>query len=317
MSRNAFVPLEWLTAPIGGEALRTLILISTYADNKTGECWPTNRVLLSVLQKDERNLQRDLKQLVDAGLISIQDGQGKNRRFRIESPCWFDKPEKKNRQKIDHNPGEKRRGSTPAKTVGDDKTTPAENAGDTPAKTVGDTPAENAGVLIRTLLGNSLNELSEKSGSVSEESEPGRFSEDCRSAFSDLGQKPEPIPAEIKRMATAIGAEAWIGQVSFQEISMSDWRIAETLRILQARGGNKGPNYAWTIFRGLPAEPPKPSANGHAGTQGKPKESLELIKAKAGLATARRLLPRGESTPEEVAKYEKRVEEALRKAEMV
>ncbi|MBI1324398.1 hypothetical protein GC170_14600 [bacterium] len=117
-------------------------------------------------------------------------------------------------------------------------------------------------------------------------------------------------------MATAVGAEAWIGQVQFQEIPLTDWRVKETLRTIQSRGGNKGPNYAWKIFRDLPEVQPAPTANGHAGHQAKPRESLELIKAKAGLATARRLLPRGESTPEEVAKYEKRVEDALRKAEM-
>lgn len=108
----------------------------------------------------------------------------------------------------------------------------------------------------------------EKRESVSEESKPADFAGDCSLALSDLGQKPPPIPAEIKRMATEVNALAWIANVQFQEIPMTDWRVKETLRAIQARGGNKGVNYAWKIFNDLPeTEPPK--TNGHMNGNGK------------------------------------------------
>lgn len=312
MSRNAFVPMEWLTAPIGGEALRTLIAISFFADAQTGECWPTNAKLQAVLGKTERNIQKDIKQIVQAGLISIREGQGKNRRFRIESPEWFDRPRRKTRHESDANPVEKRHPSTPSKSDGVQKSTPSKNDTLTPSKSDGVTPSQNDGVLIRTHPINTPIEHRERE-ELSGQSEPGRFAEDCSSALSDLSRKPQPIPAELKRMATAVNAESWIGQVQFQEIDLADWRVAETLRILQARGGNKGPNYAWTVFRGLPEQRPV-QVNGHANGTPRVKKPAELIGAEAGLAMARRALAKGETDQAEVDRYEAKVENLKRKA---
>lgn len=304
MSRNAFVPMSWITSDLNGEALRTLILISTYANGETGKCNVRNPKLASMLGKSDRSVRNDISSIVKAGFMSIENCDSRDRILTIESPEWFQRPGRKTSGFEGANPEEKLPGQPGRKT----STYPEEKLPGNPEEKL---PGPNKNTILEHNF-----QHSEKSGSVSEESKPTGFSEDCRSALSDLGQKPESIPAEIKRMASAIGAEGWIGQVQFQEIPLTDWRVKETLRTLQARGGNKGPNYAWAIFRGLPVDQPKPSTNGHTNGHSKPRESIELIKAKAGLATARRLLPRGESTPEEVAKYEKRVEDALRKAEM-
>jgi hypothetical protein len=95
VSRNAFVPMSWITSDLNGEALRTLILISTYADGKTGECWPTNTAIGRALGKSSRAVQLALNELKDAGFISMVDGQGKNRKIKVESKDWFDRPTKK------------------------------------------------------------------------------------------------------------------------------------------------------------------------------------------------------------------------------
>lgn len=303
MSRNAFVPMSWITSDLNGEALRTLILISTYANGETGKCNVRNPKLASMLGKSDRSVRNDISSIVKAGFMSIENGDSRDRILTIESPEWFQRPGRKTSGFEGANPEEKLPGQPGRKT----STYPEEKLPGNPEEKL---PGPNKNTILEHNF-----QHSEKSGSVSEESKPTDFAGDCLSALSDLGQKPPPIPAEIKRMATAVNAESWIGQLQFQEIPLTDWRVKETLRTLQARGGNKGVNYAWRIFRDLPENPPAPTSNGHAPFQQKPKESIELIKARAGLATARRLLPRGESTPEEVAKYEKRVEEALRKAE--
>ena len=95
MSRNAFVPMTWITSDLNGEALRTLILISTFANAKTGECHPSNALLSKSLGKSMRSIQLAIQELKSAGLISIVDFNGKKRTIRIESPEWFDRPTRK------------------------------------------------------------------------------------------------------------------------------------------------------------------------------------------------------------------------------
>ena len=71
MSRNAFVPMTWITSDLSGEALRTLILLSTFADGNTGECHPSNALLAKTLGKSARSIQLTIQELKTAGLISI------------------------------------------------------------------------------------------------------------------------------------------------------------------------------------------------------------------------------------------------------
>lgn len=159
-------------------------------------------------------------------------------------------------------------------------------------------------------------ETTEGRRSFSEESKPTDFAGECLSALSDLGRKPTPIPAEIKRMATDVNAEAWIGQLQFQEIPLEDWRVRETLARIKARGGNKGVNYAWKIFRDLPEQKPEPKPEaGGQGANGRPvKKPADLIGAEAGLAMSRLALAEGEDAQADVERYERKVEELKRKA---
>lgn len=105
MSRNAFVPMSWITSDLNGEALRTLILISTYADGKTGECHPSNALLGKMLGKCDRAIRKAVAEIESAGFISIHHGGGRGRTFRIETPEWYAKP------------GTKRSGMNPEQNV--------------------------------------------------------------------------------------------------------------------------------------------------------------------------------------------------------
>lgn len=106
MLRAAFVPMEWVFSGLSGEALRTLILISSYADRSTGECWPSNRQLANVLGKSERQVRRAISEIEKEGLLFVDQGDGKNRKFRIVSEEWF----AKSAPKRSHNPDTKRPG---------------------------------------------------------------------------------------------------------------------------------------------------------------------------------------------------------------
>lgn len=293
MARGAYIQFEETISDLSDNAFRVLCYLRNHIV-KSDTVYPSIESMSDDLKRSIRTCKYALAELKSSGLINVErDQKGKWSYRIIGAKNCTDRVQKTA-------PSKGRVSATHSAT--DSATHSAKFC----------TPPNNPHIGEST---EATEATEEKRESFTQESKPTEFSKDCRSALSDLGQKPEPIPAEIKRMATTINAEAWVGQVQYQEIPLTDWRVKETLRTLQARGGNKGPNYAWRIFRDLPEVQPEPTSNGHVPFQPKPKESLELIKARAGLATARRLLPRGESTPEEVAKYEKRVEEALRKAE--
>ena len=317
MSRNAFVPMSWITSDLNGEALRTLILISTYANAKTGECWPTNSELAKACNKSERSIRNDIHSLVESGMISVVDFNGRRRKIRIVSADWYSRPGQSGRvrpeenlpRSMEENLPRSMEENLPRRTPRVEENLPRSMEENLPVCVEEKLPRP-----IRTHPFNTPNEQRREERSVSEESEPVRFAEDCSSALTDLGRKPQPIPAELKRMATAVNAESWIGQVQFQEIDLTDWRVAETLRILQARGGNKGPNYAWTVFRGLPEQKPAAQVNGHANGTPRVRKPAALIGAEAGLAMAKRALAKGEAVQAEVDHYEAKVEDLKRKA---
>jgi hypothetical protein len=103
MLRAAFVPMTWVTSGISAEALRTLIVLSVYADRSTGECWPSNRQLMDDLERSERQIRRHIGEIESAGLISIQNRDARDRKFRIESEDWFKLPNRKQRPNPDTN----------------------------------------------------------------------------------------------------------------------------------------------------------------------------------------------------------------------
>ena len=167
MSRNAFVPMEWLTAPIGGEALRTLILISCHADARSGECWPTNGSMAKALGKTSRAIQFTLTELREAGMISILEGQGKKRRIRIESESWYSRPMKKA-----PNHEEKLHGSTMKKTFVVQECNHEENLHPNHEENLHGNHEENLHGPNKNTIRNTPIEHSSGEESVSEESKP-------------------------------------------------------------------------------------------------------------------------------------------------
>jgi DNA-binding transcriptional MocR family regulator len=74
----AVVP-EWvLDLPISAQAVRVYCCLRRYADNKTGECWPSRRTLAMRSRTSITTLDRCLKELVDHGAIRMERRKGDN-----------------------------------------------------------------------------------------------------------------------------------------------------------------------------------------------------------------------------------------------
>lgn len=116
MSRNAFVPMTWITSNLNGEALRTLILISTFANGETGKCNVRNPKLAMILGKSDRSVRNDISEIVKAGFMSIENGDSRDRILKIESPEWFHRPGRKTSGLDTPNPEEKLPGQPGRKT---------------------------------------------------------------------------------------------------------------------------------------------------------------------------------------------------------
>lgn len=116
MPRNAFVPMSWIVSELNGEALRTLILISTHANGETGKCNVRNNRLASMLGKTDRSVRNDIAEIVKAGFISIENGNSRERILTIESPEWFHRPGRKTSGLERANPEEKLPGQPGRKT---------------------------------------------------------------------------------------------------------------------------------------------------------------------------------------------------------
>ena len=190
MSRNAFVPMTWITSDLNGEALRTLILISTYADGKTGECHPSNALLGKVLGKCDRAIRKAVSEIESSGFVSIHHGGGRGRTFRIETPEWYAKP------------GTKRSGLNPEQNVPSSDDEPGTKRSAFQETTRNETfqepgtkrsanPEQNVpGPNKNTVLNNGLNTVS-SSGGFSEESKP-----DEKSPTTTTNQNLEPFESE-------------------------------------------------------------------------------------------------------------------------
>lgn len=68
----AVIP-EWvLDLPVSAQAIRTYCCLRRYADNKTGECYPSRRTLAMRSRMSVATLDRCLKELVEHGAITVQ-----------------------------------------------------------------------------------------------------------------------------------------------------------------------------------------------------------------------------------------------------
>jgi hypothetical protein len=79
----AIIP-EWvLTSSLSDRAVRLYAILSRYADNATGECWPSRKTLADQLGCSLKSLDRAKDELVDANALTIHvrqnhDGQQSN-----------------------------------------------------------------------------------------------------------------------------------------------------------------------------------------------------------------------------------------------
>jgi len=74
----AVVP-EWvLDLPVSAQAVRVYCCLRRYADNKTGECWPSRRTLAMRARLSIATLDRCLKELVEHGAIRMERRKGNN-----------------------------------------------------------------------------------------------------------------------------------------------------------------------------------------------------------------------------------------------
>jgi len=117
-----------------------------------------------------------------------------------------------------------------------------------------------------------------KEGADSTALQPPAPNTECVSVSGETAlPQPQPktqTPEDIKRMASQLGLEGWIGELSFQGESLQDWRVRETLGLIYAQGGKKGSRYAWGIYRNLPKEQP---ASGYTSIANKEQQEAERI----------------------------------------
>lgn len=298
MARGAFFQYDETTSGLSDNAYRVLGYLRHHVV-KSDVVYPSIESMADDLKRSIRTCKYAIAELKSAGLITVERDEKGRWSYRIIGAKTCTKRVQKTAPKRVQD------------SAGVSATDSATDSATHSAKSC--IPPNNPHIGETT---ETTETTEDKRESFSEESKPADFAGDCLSALSDLGKKPPPIPAEIKRMATEVSAEAWIGQVQFQEIPLDDWRVRETLTRIKARGGNKGVNYAWKIFRDLPEQKPEPTAqsNGHHHNGHAVKKPAELIGAEAGLAMSRRAVARGEDAQADVERYERKVEEIKRKA---
>lgn len=252
--RKTLVPEFWLTSKINGESLRTVIAVAMYA-NKEGCSFVQNSTLTEYLGKEARQIQIDLEKGIKAGLISRHfDDRGK-RFFVVHRDI--------------------RTGASTMRPTYSECATPRnDNAppGALPMRPPAHSecaPPNNPLIGVNLLL---------QSTSSTNTQQPHAPNTECVSVSGEtslpLPQPKTEIPEDLKRMASQLGLESWIGELSFQGESLQDWRVRETLGVIYAQGGKKGSRYAWGIFRNLPKEQP---ASGYTSIASKEQQEAERI----------------------------------------
>lgn len=74
----AVIP-EWvLDLPMSAQAVRVYCCLRRYADNKSGECWPSRRTLAMRSRTSITTLDRCLKELVENGAIRMERRKNSN-----------------------------------------------------------------------------------------------------------------------------------------------------------------------------------------------------------------------------------------------
>jgi hypothetical protein len=128
-------------------------------------------------------------------------------------------------------------------------------------------------------IGEQYNRTINRTISFCDETNEQKNEEQKNSSLENLVTPENQIPPKLLRMATALHLEVWLGSVQFHEISMDDWRIAETLSICQQTGKKCNARYAWTVFNNLPEKQPEKVASETNGYH-RPRETYESMKQK-------------------------------------
>jgi hypothetical protein len=242
--RKAFIPESWITPKLGADALRTLIAIALHAD-KHGVSYIKNEVLVEMLGKETRQIQIDFGKAERLGLISRKYSDKGKRYFQIHmDPC----PDESGVQGAQHECAMGRNsnaqgGAMEVRTMAQSECAPPNNPH------------------IGTLYSSTVSiQQKERGGDAVSDTECLSVS----NASLPQTELKQEAPPDVIRMATQLQLESWIGQVKFQNILLSDWRVKETLAICHSQGGRKGCRYAWGVFKKLPDEKPKPETNGYS-----------------------------------------------------
>jgi hypothetical protein len=240
--RKAFIPESWITPKLGADAFRTLIAIALHAD-KHGVSYIKNEVLVEMLGKETRQIQIDFQKAERLGLISRKYSDKGKRYFQIHiDPCTDESGIQGAQQEcaMERN-SNAQGGAMGVRTMAQPECAPPNNP--------------HIGTLYFSTV------------SIQEKERGGDDASECLSVSNASLPPTEPkqeAPPDVIRMATQLQLESWIGELKFQSILLSDWRVKETLARVHSKGGGKGGPYAWGIFRKLPEEKPKPETNGYS-----------------------------------------------------
>jgi hypothetical protein len=242
--RKAFVPEFWIISDLGDAALRTIMVLALHKD-KQDHCYLTNEKLAGILNKDARRVRSDLLRAEQLSLISRKyTDRGKRYFLLLMNDCTEDA---------------KRPEGTEDVQVGGRKTSGGADAERPGGRTICVLPPNNPHIGT-TVLNNLSKQQTERGGD-------GVSDTECVSLSTASLPPTEPkqeAPPEVIRMATQLQLKSWIGQVKFQNILLSDWRVKETLSICHSQGGRKSGRYAWGVFKNLPEEKPRPETNGYS-----------------------------------------------------
>lgn len=252
--RQFLVPEFWLTAKISSDALRTAIAVGMHR-NKEGISFVKNEQLKEILGKHTRQIQYDLTSCESAGLITKKyDENGK--RFFVFNVIKKTGAMALHPMKPDNIPPCSETASPHAMPLH-----PMVQSDCIPPCSATAPPPDNPPYRKQSTFQSTIQSTKEKTSEGELETIQPTPSDLDLVSFSSTASLPDPtprqtIPPEIKRMASELQLEAWLGELQFQGIDLNDWRVRYALCEIQSKGGARTTKYAWGIFRHQPEVQP-------------------------------------------------------------
>lgn len=258
MSRNFLVPEFWVTAKISGDALRTAIAVGLHR-SKEGVSFVRNDQLVDMTGKQARQVQLDLSKCEKAGLITKKYDEKGKRYFVINrNVCSGDV----SLRPAQHDCATPRNENAPHGAMA---LHPLAQSDDTPPRNAIAHPPNNPPYRRQSTFQSTIQSTKEKTGAGEPQTNQPTPSEVEFVSFSPTASLPSSTPrqeppAEIKRMASELQLESWLGELQFQGIDLNDWRVRYALCEIQSKGGARTAKYAWGIFRNQPETQPEPAS---------------------------------------------------------